>query len=75
MLAISSLTAIFNSQDPAPSSASIDLAYWKWVIIIGAVAVVVFYAIKRIADVVVKKKTDAMIRNVVGEDADTEDRD
>ncbi|MCP4599132.1 MAG: hypothetical protein GY847_01100 [Proteobacteria bacterium] len=64
-----SLTAILGAVDPAPSSTNINLAVWRWVIIIGIAAVVIFYVIKRVSDIVVKKKTDAIIRDVVGDDA------
>lgn len=54
----------------APATSSpIELDVWKWVVIIGVGAVVLLYAVKRIADVVTKKKTDNMIRQVVGKDA------
>lgn len=54
---------------PAPSM-GIELVVWKWVIIISVVAVAALYVVKRIADVVVKRKTDAAIRSALGEDAD-----
>ncbi len=53
---------------PATSS-PIELDVWKWVVIIGAGAVIILYAVKRISEVVVNKKTDDMIRKVVGDDA------
>ncbi len=71
MTMISIVAPLLAASDPAPSSTSISLEVWKWVIIIGVAAVIVFYVIKRVADVVVKRKTAAMIRDVVGEDADT----
>lgn len=64
------LTTLVSPSPPAPSSTSIDLAIWKWVIFIGVAAVIVFYAIKRISEIVVARKTDAMIRDVVGEESD-----
>ena len=60
--------------EPAPASNSpIELAVWKWVVIIGIAAIIILYAVKRISEVVVKKKTDEMIRTVVGEDAKPSD--
>ena len=60
----------------APATSSpIELDVWKWVIIIGAGAVIILYAVKRIAEVVVKKKTDNMIHRVVGVDAGGEGED
>ncbi len=59
---------------PATSS-PIELDVWKWVVIIGVGAVIILYAVKRISEVVVKKKTDDMIRKVVGKDADVEGGD
>ncbi|MCP4679505.1 MAG: hypothetical protein GY854_29245 [Deltaproteobacteria bacterium] len=75
MTIVSNVAALLAASDPAPSSTSISLAVWKWVIIIGVAAVIVFYVIKRVADVVVKRKTDAMIRDVVGKDADVDDNE
>ncbi|MDJ0766179.1 MAG: hypothetical protein QNJ97_24565 [Myxococcota bacterium] len=62
-MALLVLTASIAYQ-PSPTSSGIDLALWKWVIAIGVGAVVIFYLIKRVSDIVVKKKTDAMIRSV-----------
>ena len=56
---------------PKPTSSGVELGVWKWVIIIGATAIALFYVVKRISDVVVKKKTDDMIRSV-GEDPNSD---
>ena len=53
-------------------SAGIEVGIWKWVIIMGVGAVIVFYTIKRIADFVTDRKTDAMIQQVE-EDLDEDD--
>lgn len=53
---------------PAETSVEIELSVWKWVIIIGVAAIIIIYVIKRVSEVVVKKKTDTMIRRVVGEE-------
>jgi hypothetical protein len=66
------LAIILASSPPAPSSSGIDVSIWKWVIIIGVAAVVVFYAIWRISQIVVNRKTDSIIRDVLG-DNDKED--
>jgi len=50
------------------TSVEIELSVWKWVIIIGVAAIIIIYAVKRISEVVVKKKTDTMIKRVVGVD-------
>ncbi len=50
------------------SSMAIDLAVWKYVIIIGLSAITILYVVKRIAEVVVKRKTATMIREVVGDE-------
>jgi hypothetical protein len=63
------LAIILASSPPAPSSAGIDVSIWKWVIIIGVAAVVVFYAIWRISQIVVNRKTNSIIRDVVGDNA------
>ena len=61
------LAAVLASSAPAPSSTGIDVSIWKWVIIIGVGAVVIFYAIWRISQIVVNRKTDSIIRDVVGD--------
>ena len=58
---------------PADTNVQIELSVWKWVIIIGGAAIVIIYAIKRISEVWVKKKTDTMIRRVVGQEPSAED--
>ena len=61
-----SKATILAPSPPAPSSTSIDLAMWKWVIFIGLAAVVVFYIVKRISEIVVTRRTESIIRDVVG---------
>lgn len=69
-------SALAQAAPPAEGSVEIELAVWKWVIIIGVAAVIIIYVVKRISEVVVKKKTDTMIRRVVGEEpASGEDGD
>ena len=64
---ISSLAKILAETLPRPSSQGMNLEVWKYVVIIGVVAVVIFWGVKRVSDVVVKKKTEDMIKKV-GED-------
>ncbi|MFO8071685.1 MAG: hypothetical protein R6V85_07395 [Polyangia bacterium] len=67
MGAISALTAAAVAAETASEhDVSIELTVWKWVIISGVVAVAIIYAVKRISEVVVKRKTDGIIRRVVG---------
>lgn len=51
------------------SSFALDLAVWKWVVFIGAGAVVVTWVVRRVAEVVVARKTRNIIEQVVGKDA------
>jgi len=51
-----------------PKSTSIDFTYWKWVVLVGVAAVVVFYVLKRISDIVVDRKTDKLIREIEREE-------
>ncbi len=67
-----SLATILSSSPPAPSSGNLELSMWKWVIIIGVAAVVIFYIIKRVSEIVVDRKTETIIREVVGENGDNE---
>lgn len=55
---------LLNGATPAAPSTQIDLAIWKVVIIIGVVAIVAFYFIKRIADIFVDRKTASIIRDL-----------
>lgn len=62
------LFATLAQAAPPEGSVEIELSVWKWVIIIGVSAIIIIYAVKRISEIVVKKKTDTMIRRVVGVD-------
>ena len=64
-----------QSAQPVAPGGTIELVIWKWVVIIGIGAVMILYLVKRLAEVAVKKKTDTMIRDVVGKDALDEDSD
>jgi hypothetical protein len=63
------ISTLAQATPPPETSVEIELSVWKWVIIIGVSAIIIIYAVKRISEVVVKKKTDTMIRRVVGEEA------
>ena len=59
------LSAMFmTNAEAVHSGESIELTLWIWVIIIGAGAVVAFWVTKRVSDVVVKRKTDQIVRDV-----------
>ena len=65
-----SLLSIWLAEkSPAEGSFGVDLAIWKWVVIIGAGAVVVTWLVRRISEVVVARKTRSIIEQVVGRDA------
>ena len=52
-----------NLMEAAPAPAKgFDFAIWYVLVVIGVSAVVIFYVIKRISDIVVNRKTQAMIR-------------
>jgi hypothetical protein len=55
------LVSILDATAPAPSK-GFDLGIWYALVIIGVLAFVVFYVIKRISDIAVNRKTQAMIR-------------
>ena len=59
---------LLSQQENAPSSTSVgfELAIWKWVVIIAAVAFAMIFVVKRVGDIVAKKRTDKMIESVVG---------
>jgi hypothetical protein len=59
---------IFGAPVPSPAASGFEFGIWRWVIIIGVGAVVLFYAIKRISDVLVNRKTDLIIRESEKED-------
>lgn len=52
---------------PSPTNVGFELEIWKWVVIIAAGAFVLIFVLKRIGDIVAKKRTEAMIENVVGQ--------
>ena len=62
------ISILAQAAPPPETSVEIELSVWKWVIIIGVAAIIIIYAVKRISEVVVKKKTDTMIKRVVGVD-------
>jgi hypothetical protein len=72
-IASSLFSAAAQVAPPADTNVEIELSVWKWVIIVGVAAIIIIYAIKRISEVVVKKKTDTMIRRVVGQAPSEED--
>ena len=55
------LVSFLEAAAPAPSK-GFDLGIWYALVIIGALAFVVFYVVKRISDIAVNRKTEAMIR-------------
>lgn len=65
---VSALFSIIMAEAPPEPSTAIELVVWKWVVIIGVAAVVIFYAIKRVSEVVVRRKTATMIKEVVGDE-------
>jgi hypothetical protein len=64
----SSLLSMLAEAAPTPNTGA-DWGIWKWVVIIGGGAIALIYLVRRISDVVVKKKTATMIREVVGDEA------
>ena len=68
------IAILLNSQPEVPAGAggSIELTLWKWVVIIGAGAIVAFWVIKRFSEIFIKHKTDALVRSV-GEADDASD--
>lgn len=76
---ITSLLAVWLAETADPivpgSDYGVDLTIWKWVVFIGVGAVVVGLIVRRLADVVVKRKTRNIIEQVVGRDAGGADGD
>jgi len=52
----------------ADSGSPIELSIWKLFIIISISAFVIFYIAKRVAEIMVKKKTDTLIDQFGGSD-------
>ncbi len=63
MLTISGLSMLWQAAPPKPSK-EFDLGVWYALIVIAAIAFIAFYVIKRVSDIAVKKKTEALIREV-----------
>lgn len=56
-----------NDVKPSPTNVGFELEIWKWVVVIAVVAFVIIFLLKRIGDIVTKKRTKSMIDSVVGE--------
>jgi len=56
--------AVLQADSGQGTSFGLQLSVWKWVVLIGAGAVVAAYAVKRIADIATVKKTEAIIARV-----------
>jgi hypothetical protein len=54
---------------PTDGSFTIDLAIWKWVVIIGLGAVAAIWIVRRLSEVIVARKTRRIIEQVVGSQA------
>ena len=63
---IASLLLAQQEKSPSPTSVGFELAIWKWVVIIAAVAFAMIFVVKRVGDIVAKKRTEKMIESVVG---------
>jgi hypothetical protein len=63
---IASLLLAQQEKSPSPTDVGFELAIWKWVVIIAAGAFAMIFVVKRIGDIVAKKRTDRMIESVVG---------
>jgi hypothetical protein len=66
VLTILGLSMLWEAAPPKPSK-EFDLGIWYALVVIAVVAFVVFYVVKRVSEIAVKKKTDALIREI-GED-------
>lgn len=71
MLTILGLSMLWEAAPPKPSK-EFDLGIWYALIVIAVVAFVAFWIIKRISDIAVKKKTEALIREI-GDGTSSED--
>ncbi len=66
------LVNILDATAPVAPSKGFDVGIWYALVIIGALAFVVFYVIKRISEITVNRKTQAMIRQFSdGEEGDS----
>ena len=74
-MSLTAISAILLQATPAvpEPSQGINSAIWHWLIIISVAAFVIIYTLKRISDVVANRKTETMIRNVVGDDVKKDD--
>ncbi len=71
MLTISGLSMLWQATPPKPSK-EFDLGIWYALVVIAVIAFIAFYAIKRVSDIAVKKKTEALIREI-GDDQPSEE--
>ena len=59
---------------PPKSSSDFSGGIWYVLVVVAVVAFIAFYVVKRISDVAVKKKTEALIRKV-GEPESSNEKD
>lgn len=76
LLTIMGLANLLEAAPPEPSR-GFDLGIWYALVIIGVAAVVIFYVVKRISDIAVNRKTQAMIRQFsdLKDNSDLDDND
>lgn len=73
MLTIFAFITVLEAAPPSPPK-GFDFGIWYALIVIGVGAFVLFYAVKRISDIVIKRKTEALIREV-GDEPKPDDDD
>lgn len=65
-IAIAQTILAQKEAEPSPTSVGFELEIWRWVVIIAVGAFVAIFLVKRLGDVVAKKRTEAIIDDVVG---------
>ncbi len=74
MLTILTLASLAEAIPPKPSS-EFSGGIWYVLIVVAVAAFIGFYVVKRISDIAVKRKTEALIRKVGEPDSSNEKKE
>lgn len=73
VLTIWTLSALAEASPPKPSN-EFSGGIWYVLVVVAVAAFVAFYVVKRVSDIAVKKKTEALIREI-GEPESSNEKD
>ena len=74
VLTILGLSMLWEATPPKPSK-EFDPGIWYALVVIAVIAFIAFYVVKRVSEITIKKKTEALIREIGEEKSPEEDGD